>query len=406
MVLLQQLPPQGSSTLTSIKAFLKKEIVLVVAVLLALLSTIFCGPSVYTYSSIDLNTLLLLFSLMCVMQAFSKIGFFENCGKKLLALVRGDKGLLLVLVLLPFFFGMFITNDVALITFVPFAVIVLKMAGKEKLLVKVIVLQTIAANLGSMMLPMGNPQNLYLYNISGLSLGDFVITMLPYTVVALLLLVICVLCMKGSGKIDEKSVCTDEKSSSEKDSSAISSAAVKSNPLSLSKSSSYIAFTLLFIFCLLAVLKMFSVPKAFAVTLVFFLIFDRSILLKVDYSLLLTFVGFFVFVGNLKGLDSFSSFLGSILAGNEILLSVGLSQIISNVPAALLLSGFTENYKDILIGVNIGGLGTLIASMASLISWKQVEKDKGKYLLTFTLMGLMFLAVLVVLNVILNSAGV
>ncbi|MCQ2576984.1 MAG: anion permease [Treponema sp.] len=386
--------------MTSIKAFLKKEIVLVVAVFLAVVSTIACGPSVYTYSSIDLNTLLLLFSLMCVMQAFSKIGFFENCGKKLLGIVKGDKGLLLVLVLLPFFFGMFITNDVALITFVPFAIIVLKMAGKENLLIKVIVLQTIAANLGSMMLPMGNPQNLYLYNISGLTLGDFVITMLPYTIAALVLLVICVFCIKGNGKTEVK--IAHEPSVEEK---ADENPNKKANPLALSKSSSYIAFTMLFAICLLAVLKMIPVSGVFAITLVFFLIFDRQILLKVDYSLLLTFVGFFVFVGNLKGLESFSSFLGSILEGNEILLSVGLSQIISNVPAALLLSGFTENHRAILIGVNLGGLGTLIASMASLISWKQVEKDKGKYLLTFTWMGLMFLAVLLALNYLLGLFG-
>lgn len=393
--------------MTSIKAFLKKEIVLVVAVLLALVSTIACGPSVYTYSSIDLNTLLLLFSLMCVMQAFSKIGFFENCGKKLLGIVKGDKGLLLVLVLLPFFFGMFITNDVALITFVPFAIIVLKMAHKENLLVKVIVLQTIAANLGSMLLPMGNPQNLYLYNISGLTLGDFVVTMLPYTIAALVLLVVCVLCMKGrkdSGKTEEDLVLkTDEtEAAGEKNTDE----KAKSNPFALSKGKSYIAFTLLFILSLLAVLKVVPVSGVFAVTLVFFFIFDRSILARVDYSLLLTFVGFFVFVGNLKGLESFSTFLGSILEEHEILLSVALSQVISNVPAALLLSGFTENYRAILIGVNLGGLGTLIASMASLISWKQVEKDKGKYLLTFTWMGLLFLAVLLGLNYLMGLLGV
>lgn len=369
-------------------AFVKKEVVLIVALLLALLSTLIIGPSKNTYSSIDLNTLMLLFSLMCVMQAFSSIGFFEKCGRTLLGKVHGSLGVIAVLVFLSFFFSMLITNDVALITFVPFAVIVLKMAGQDKLLGPVVVLQTIAANLGSMMLPMGNPQNLYLYNLSGLSLFDFVKIMAPYTALSFVLLLVCVFVLgkKNSGSGSESASDSEEGESGR----------VKGSFFQ------YASYTILFVFALLAVLKVVRVSAVFAVTLVYFLCFNRKVLKKVDYSLLITFTGFFIFVGNIKSLESFSQFLGRILVGHEVLLSVGLSQVISNVPASLLLSAFTDNYGALLIGVNLGGLGTLIASMASLISWKQIESDKGRYFVIFTVMSIVFLVFLVALNLLLG----
>ena len=317
----------------------------------------------------------------------------------------------MILVLLCFFFSMFITNDVALITFVPFAFTVLGLLGEEKqrtLTIPVVVLQTVAANLGSMLTPIGNPQNLYLYGKSGISLGSFLLLMLPYTVISLVLLLVCCLFVGGGRKMAAGSI---GKQTSGRDLAAgnDSQAAASGVPVSgleqkgLSGSSTtLVAYLVLFVLCLLSVAHVLSVWVVFAVVLVVQVILDKSVLKKVDYSLLLTFVGFFVFIGNMGRVPAFSAFLQNIIEGNEVITAVVSSQAISNVPAALLLSCFTENYSALIIGTNLGGLGTLIASMASLISYKYISKEsdkgvigtKGKYMAVFTLANVAFLAVL------------
>ncbi len=348
---------------------------MVAAVVLAAVSMCIVPPDADYSGYIDWETICLLFSLMAVMKGFQRAGLFSYLAGKLLKKANTSLKIQAVLVFLPFVLSMLITNDVALITFVPFGLIVLKKAGLQKLSLQVVVLQTIAANLGSMMTPMGNPQNLYLYNVSGMSFGDLMLTMLPYGALAAVMLTGS-LFLTRSEPVTE--VGTDEK---------------LGNAFRLSWPA--VAFVL----SVLSLFNLIPSPILAACMLVFLLIADRDSLKKVDYSLLLTFIALFIFIGNIGRIPEFRSFLSGILEGRVMIMGVALSQIISNVPAALLLTGFTSEWHEILIGVNLGGLGTLIASMASLISYKAIAKEypnaKGKYILRFTIFNVAFLGVLI-----------
>ena len=244
----------------------------------------------------------------------------------------------------------------------------------------VVTLMTIAANLGSMLTPIGNPQNLYLYTASGRSFLSFVGLMLPYTLFAAALLATVILCACPNPKI---SVALTEKQKR-----------LPAKPLVL--------YSVLFFLCLLTVVKLIPATVLFPVVVAVLLIFNRKLLLKVDYSLLLTFAAFFVFVGNMGRVPALHAFILQVVTGHEQTVAIAVSQIISNVPAALLLSGFTENTDALIIGTNLGGLGTLIASMASLISYKQIALQYGaqkkRYLLLFTLWNVLFLAALLLLS--------
>ena len=355
--------------------FLKNETVLAAAWVLALVTMLLVPPDGGYLNYIDWNTLMLLFSLMAVMAGLQRLGLFRRLGEALLARTATTRQLEGALVFLPFFTSMAVTNDVALITFVPFALEVLQLADREDRLVPVVVLQTIAANLGSMTTPIGNPQNLYLYSRYGLSLGVFFRTMLPLTAAAAVLLGLCLLL-------------------------------TQSRPLSIPDFRSAPAvgdrrlwlYLALFLLCLGAVAKWVPVWAVFAAVLMALLLADRPVLRKVDYSLLLTFVGFFLFVGNLGRLEAFQLLFRNLLMGHEVLCAVLASQCLSNVPAALLLSGFTGNGTALLAGTNLGGLGTLIASMASLISYKQIVRNapglRNRYLGWFTLANVAFLLIL------------
>ncbi len=362
----------------------KKEIVLCIAIILAVVSTFFIHPDRGYIEYIDFRTLAILFCLMAVMAGLQKIGTFRFVAEKLLERVKHIKGLVFILVMLCFVFSMLITNDVALITFVPFTFIVLKMIlgdRAETLVVPVVVMQTIAANLGSMLTPIGNPQNLYLYGKSGISFVDFIVLMLPYTVIAFVLLGIwCVILPYGGTKKCQLNL--EEKTS-----------------LASSKGS-LLVYAGLFVFCILTVTHIIPYFVTLLLVIIVLCIMDKEVLGRVDYSLLFTFVGFFVFVGNVGRIPEFHHFLQQIVDGNEVLTSVIASQFMSNVPAALLLSRFTQQYRLLIVGTNLGGLGTLIASMASLISFKYIGKEykhmRGKYLFYFTLANLLFLAVFLV----------
>ena len=275
---------------------------------------------------------------------------------------------------------MVITNDVSLLTFVPFTFVVvnsLDAAVRDKLLLPIVCMQTIAANLGSMLTPLGNPQNLYLYGKSGMDMGSFVLLMLPYSILSLALLALWAvgLCRRGA-----------------KISMAHSAAAASPNKALLS------LYSILFVLCLLVVLRVLPYGIAFAAVLACVLLADRNTLCRVDYSLILTFVALFIFIGNLGRFAAFSGWLQHILTGHEVWVSVLASQVTSNVPAAILLSGFTENIRALIIGTNLGGLGTLIASMASLISYREIARElplqKGRYFALFTVSNILFLTVL------------
>ncbi|MBQ3006976.1 MAG: citrate transporter [Clostridia bacterium] len=358
--------------MTKIKTFIKNEIVLIISFILALASAFIVKPNTEYIEYIDFRTLALLFCLMAVMAGFNKLGIFRMLASKLLSLASDSRSLCLILSLLCFFSSMVITNDVALITFVPFSIIILTLSEKTKLLIPVITLETVAANLGSMLTPIGNPQNLYLFSSFGIKTSDFFRVLMPYAVLSLGITVI------ASFLIKKEKLEINSDSQSE-----------KTNRLLC------IIYSALFVISLLTVFRVIPFEITLAVSVIAILVFDRRTLVKVDYSLLLTFTFLFIFIGNLKNIAPVSDFLHSIVNGNEVIVGIASSQIFSNVPAAILLSGFTDNITDLLIGVNLGGLGTLIASMASLISFKYIAKEKvpsGKYMLIFTAVNAVYLA--------------
>lgn len=363
--------------ITALYSFLKKEAVLSISAILAFVSAFFVPPSRGYIEYIDFRVLALLYCLMLVVAGMQGIGVFNYLGDRLLQKVGSTRQLTLLLVALCFFSGMFITNDVALITFVPFAVMVLTMAGQESLLIPVVVLQTIAANLGSMLTPIGNPQNLYLYSAFEVPIGTFLLYMLPLTAASALLLALAVLFLKNHPLHPQNG-----------------SSPAPQRP----HKGKLAAFLLLFAVCLACVVRILPWPVMLAVLGISILLLDRSLFAKADYFLLLTFVCFFLFIGNMEQIPAIADFLRSFIEKRELLLGVLFSQFISNVPAAILLSGFTENVRALLYGVNVGGLGTLIASLASVISFRLYGNSKGAakgaYVRAFTLYNLVFLLIL------------
>lgn len=389
---------------TKVKELFQKETVCCIAFLLAVISIFFVSPSKNYISYIDFRVLALLFCLMAVVRGFSSIGVFTRLGTMLLTHVHSLRMLSALFIFLCFFFSMLITNDVALITFVPFTILVLSMAEQKKFLIPVIVLETIAANLGSMLTPLGNPQNLYLYTISGLSIGAFVRIILPYSFVSAILLLIFILFLPKDTVSTTTAANTANSTNTvtASNTSNVICEAVKArkNPRIL-----FTAYLILFLLCLLTVLHILPYQIMFLLVLTGFLLLDYRVLKDVDYFLLLTFLCFFIFIGNMKQISLVHELISKLLVHHEVLMGIGASQIISNVPAAILLSGFTDDYSALLIGVNLGGLGTLIASLASLISFKFYTNSNGndtrRFLGIFTLYNVIFLGVLFVLSLIL-----
>lgn len=352
--------------------FFKKDIVLSASLVLAVLSCLAVPPDREYLGYIDFETLILLLCLMLIVEGLRGQGLFQLAGGQLLRRVKSGRGIAFVLVFLCFFSSMFITNDVALITFVPFGIMILEMAGLSDELCYIVVLMTIAANLGSMLTPVGNPQNLYLFSLSGMGLSQFLELMLPYTAASAVLLAVCILfgCRQPAHEVSLGQPRKPEKGS-------------------------VVLYAALFVLCLLTVAGVLPHAALLAVVAAGVLLADRRLFARADYSLLLTFVFFFVFTGNLNRIDSVRGLMVSLLEGHEKTVSILSSQVISNVPAAMLLSGYTDNIPQLIIGTNIGGLGTLIASMASLISYKQVAgrypQRRQRYLLIFTVFNLLFL---------------
>ena len=375
--------------------FAKKETVLFAAVLLAFGSMVCVPPDMQYLSYIDYRVLALLFCLMTVMEGFKSTGFFAAVAGKLLEKVKTFRQLYLVLVFLCFFTSMWITNDVALLTFVPFTVLVLRMTGLEQEMIPVIVLQTIAANLGSMTTPVGNPQNLYLYSISGMGIGAFLQIMGPLTLISAGLIFLICLIHKDF---------------------PIRQGMLGKEIVGVRKAGENQVLAVLFFISLLSVFRILSWQLLLLIVLVSCMGIkafckEKYLPLEADFGLLLTFVAFFIFIGNMGRICAVREVLSQVLNGRELLISFLCSQMISNVPAAILLSGFTQEYRGLLQGVNIGGLGTLIASLASLISYKFFAAEseqtpaagtRGRYMLTFTIwnvgMALVLLAAAFLVN--------
>ncbi len=359
----------------------KLDAVLTIAWILAVVSAFFVHPGKEYLEYIDFRSLGILWGLMVIIQGLKENAVFEKIAGVLLSKVKNGWQLAAVLVFLCFISSMLITNDVALITFVPFALMILHGCNREDMMIPTVVLQTVAANLGSMLTPIGNPQNLYLYGLTGMGLGEFILTLLPYSLIAALLLCIAIFVMTPDKK---KSLLSGKDS------------VITSH---FGSERQIIIYGVFFVTALLSVVRI--LPWYAFVIIVFVVVggMDYKILFRADCILLLTFIGFFIFTGNMGNIGAISSFLEKVLSGREFPVSIALSQVISNVPATLMLSGFTTNYKELLLGVNIGGMGTLIASMASLISYKVYSKEykekSGKYLLVFTAVNVAFLIVLV-----------
>lgn len=357
------------------KALFQKEPVLCIAAAFAAVSMLFVPPDAAYLSYIDLKTLACLFCLMASVKGMERGGLFDRVSLAVAGRVKGFRALACALVFACFFLSMFITNDVALIAVIPVTFSILSVCKMESWSAFLIVLQTVAANIGSSLTPIGNPQNLYLFTRYEIPLGEFLLTMLPIVAAGgALLLLSCLLFPRI----------------------ALQSAGAQAlRPLQKRGAALYGA---LFLVSAGAVFGL--VPYGLAVAAVFLavLALDRKTLLAVDYSLLLTFVAIFVFVGNLARIEPIRAFLSRIAEEHALLTAILTSQATSNVPAAILLSGFTDRARELLAGVNIGGLGTLIASMASVISYKMyasVHKGQtGRYMLLFTLWNLAFLAVL------------
>lgn len=362
----------------SVVSFFKKEAVLCISGILAVISCFIVPPSAAYAGYIDLRVLILLFCLMLVVAGIRQTGAFTVICEVLLKKFRSIKTVGLVLVLLSFVMSMLLTNDVTLVTLVPFTLLMFeKIEGEKKTraMIVLLVLETAAANLGSMLTPMGNPQNLYLYSKFGLSIGEFFTIIFPYSALSLVLLT-------GSVFLFLPTLRTEKPEGVTKLQGRVKT----------------VLFVVLFAVCMLSILRILDDKILLGIVAAAVLILDRKLFLQADYSLLLTFVFFFIFVGNMGSIPALSEALQNILQGREVGVSIALSQVISNVPAAILLSGLSDNVNGLIIGTNLGGLGTLIASMASLITYKFYANAKGsspkKYILVFTAFNVCYLAAL------------
>jgi len=320
--------------------FFKNEIVFSISLILAIVSCFFVQPNVNYLNYINWDTIILLFAIMLIVEVLKNLAIFEMLVRRLLRRIGNTRQIVLVLVFTCFISSIFITNDVSLIIFVPFSILALRKVNRSDLIIFTVSLQTIAANVGCMVLPIGAPHNIVMYTVSKIPFDTFFMILLPYVVVSLIFLTVLLFF------VSNEDIVLPEMSRIEVN---------KKN-------------------------------------------FIKRVLSGVDYYLLLTFIALFILIGNLENISFFNSLFTRWIAGNEVLWGIFASQVISNVPAAILLSGFSSNYEAIIVGINIGGFGTLIASMANLISYKILIREcgefKARYLSEFTILNVILLVVL------------
>lgn len=358
--------------------FIKKNAVFCIAMFLALITAFFVPPDKEYLTYFDWRTLSCLFLTLAVVCALRNIKFFTILARKLVLLTGNLRTLFLMLITITFIGSMVIANDMALITFLPLGYFALSVIKQEKYMAYLFVLQNISANLGGMLTPFGNPQNLYLYSFFNIPTDEFTQIMLPPFLLAISLLAVCCLFVKPiKFTLDEE---FGEK-------------------LNVKKTVLYIA---LFLVSILIVFRIVPFVLGLVIIPIILLIVDRHSLLMVDYGLLGTFFFFFIFAGNLSRIDLINNLLSSLLQKDTLLVSVLSCQVISNVPSAILLSRFTTDYPALLIGVNIGGTGTLIASLASLITFNEFKllhpEQTKKYLLLFTALNVAFLVIMIIFS--------
>ena len=390
--------------------FLRSETILIVATLLAIISCFIVPPDGQYGGYVHVSTISQLVCLMLVVVGFQRIGVFRIIGSSLLHRVHTARGVVLTFIALTFISAMFITNDVALLTFVPFALAVLVMAHMEDKAIIVCALMTVAANTGSMLTPVGNAHNLYFKALTGMSTGHFLRIMAPYSILAAVLLVV-VTCVVFRGRRIAEFDGMDSKGFER---GVLAPDPTRHQPDEI-KVTGYgagyggwraIVYTGVFVVCVLAVSDMVPLWVMCAVTFVAMVVCDRGSFRHADWALPLTFIMFFVFIGNMKRVPEFAGIAQAFVGQHPLEVSIISSQIISNVPASLLLSGFCDQWVPLIIGTNIGGMGTLIASMASLITYKnytrQYPRNKGRYLGVYTAVSVMFLLLMYGLAVIIE----
>lgn len=356
------------------KSFIKKNTVAVIAFFAALITCFFVPPDKEYGAYFDLKTLCCLFCVLAVVCALKNINFFYILAKKAVQTFKNSRMCILALVYITFIGSMLIANDMALLTFLPLGYFVLTSTGKEKYMAFTFIMQNIAANLGGMLTPFGNPQNLYLYTAFNIPNGEFMgIMSLPFGISVAIITVCCLVF-------------------------------VKAEPLEIEDSEIHLpagkAILYMLLFALSIAIVFRGIPYWIGLIVIpsVLLFVDRQALKAVDYPLLFTFVFFFVFAGNMARIDAVQQLFSSLLEKSTLLFSTLSCQFISNVPSAILLSQFTDNYGDLLVGVNIGGVGTLVASLASLITFREYTKHNpgktGYYIKLFSAFNFGFLAIL------------
>ena len=359
---------------------IKKNAVMFIALTAALITMLFVPVDAQYLEYFDYKTLTCLFCTLAIVCALKNIRFFYLLAHKTVQLFKNARNSVLALTYITFIGSMLIANDMALLTFLPLGYLVLTTTGKEKYMAFTFIMQNIAANLGGMLTPFGNPQNLYLYTRFNIPTGEFISIMaLPFAVSILLITVCCVLFVRP-----EPLQIADEK--------------IELDPKRT------VIYLLLFAFSIIIVFRVIPYWLGLIVIPAALMVMDKKALKMVDYPLLLTFVFFFIFSGNMARIGAVREAFSALLERNTLLVSTLSCQVISNVPSAILLSQFTDNYRELLLGVNIGGVGTLISSLASLITFREYLKSnpgKSKYYITlFSAFNFGFLIILTALMLI------
>lgn len=367
-----------------ILALLKKNIVLCIAVIAAGITSILVPVDRAYIGYFDFKTLTCLFCVLAVVCALKNINFFYMLARKVIEIFKNARMSVLGLVYITFIGSMLIANDMALLTFLPLGFLVLTTTGKEKYMAFTFIMQNIAANLGGMLTPFGNPQNLYLYSHYEIPDAEFVRIMAPPFLLSVVLITLCciVFVKKEPLTLPNEKITVDPKKAS--------------------------LYLVLFALAIVIVFRVIPYWIGLVVIPAVLLIVDRKALRMVDYGLLFTFVFFFIFAGNMARIEAVRELFSMLLTKSTLLFSVLSCQCISNVPSAILLSQFTENYRDLLVGVNIGGAGTLIASLASLITFREYVKHNpgktGYYIGLFSAFNFSFLTILTVFMFLLPKA--
>ena len=352
-------------------AFAKKNAVMLVAMAAAAVTMLFVPPDGAYLGYFDGKTLACLFCVLSVVCALRDIRFFSILARRIVRRFRNTRAAILALVYITFIGSMLIANDMALLTFLPLGYFVLETAGRKKYMAFTFIMQNIAANLGGMLTPFGNPQNLYLYSRFHIPDAEFFSVMAPHFLFAVALITVCCLVFVRPEPLSlpEEEIAPDRR-----------------------RTAVYLA---LFALSVVMVFRILPYWIGLIVIPAVLLFLDREALRQVDYPLLFTFAFFFIFSGNMARIPAVSGFFSSLLEKSTLVVSTLSCQLISNVPSAILLSRFTENYRALLVGVNIGGVGTLISSLASLITFREYLRREpgkaGRYLALFSLFNFAFL---------------